>query len=68
MTKRYTKEAVEKASGKALSKTNLPRYRHINAILSSTKEDEEVKNSQTAAKGILKGAEYFAFLGGDDNA
>ena len=29
---------------------------------------EICKNSQTAAKGILKGAEYFAFLGGDDNA
>ena len=68
MTKRYTKEAVEKASGEALSKTNFPRYRHIKAILSSTKEDEEVKNSQTAVKGILKGAQYFAFLGGDENA
>lgn len=67
MTKRYTKEAVEKASGEALSKTDSPRYRHIKAILASSKADAEVKDNAAAARGILKGAEYFASLGGDDN-
>ena len=68
MTRRYTKEAIEKASGEALSKTNSPRYRHIKAILASSEEAAEVKDNAAAAKGILKGAEYFASLGGDDNA
>ena len=68
MTKRYSKEAIEKASGEALSRTNSPRYRHIKAILASSREGSEVKNSPAEAKGILKGAEYFASLGGGDNA
>ena len=68
MTRRYTKEAIEKASGEALSKTNSPRYRHIKAILASSEEAAEVNDNAAAAKGILKGAEYFASLGGDDNA
>lgn len=68
MTSRYSKEAIEKASEAALSNTSSPRYRHIKAILTSSGDKVDKRDDTAEAKGILKGAAYFASLGGADNA
>ena len=68
LTKSHSKERIEEASREALSKVNSPRYKHIKAILSQTKEKENTV-SRTAdtntvkAKGCLLGKDYFKNTG-----
>ena len=66
LTRRYSKEALERASGEALSKFAAPRYQQIKAILASDMSRDS-KASDTSPKGMLMGAEYFKSFGGGDN-
>ena len=68
LTHRYSKDALEKASGEALSKFTSPRYQQIKAILASdVSVSPNDKAENTVPKGMLMGAEYFRNFGGGNN-
>ena len=66
LTRRYSKDAIEKASGEALTKFTAPRYQQIKAILAADMSRND-KTGDTSPKGMLMGAEYFRNFGGDND-
>jgi|GEM_PF-6419775 len=67
---RFEKERIERSSEIALCQVASPRYRHLNSILSSGKDKEKSKRAlekAVAARGILKGRDYFERFEGGGN-
>lgn len=62
LSKKYGSDRLEAACGKALPKLNVPRYKHLKAILDSgldREPDQEPKRGDGQPRGHMRGADYY---------
>lgn len=65
LSDKYSQERLENACELALDKYRVPRYHHINALLSAnqdiifTERKSRISNDRSGSQGYLRGSEYY---------